>query len=83
MLTRSLAKEMAPAVRVNGVAPGAILWPVDEMTEETQQSIIDQIPLGRSGAPEDIAACVLFLVRDATYTTGNTIAVDGGRSAGW
>lgn len=83
MLTRSLAKEMAPAVRVNGVAPGAILWPEDDMTDATRGNILRQVPMGRSGAPEDIAACVLFLVQDATYTTGHVVAVDGGRSAGW
>ncbi len=83
MLTRSLAKEMAPTVRVNGVAPGAILWPEDEMTDAIRDNILEQIPLGRSGTPDDIANCVLFLVQDATYTTGHVIAVDGGRSAGW
>ena len=83
MLTRSLAKDMAPEVRVNGVAPGAILWPEEGLTAETRQAILRQIPLGRTGAPEDIAGCVLFLVRDAPYVTGEIIAVDGGRSIGW
>lgn len=83
MLTRSLAKDLAPAVRVNGVSPGAILWPEDGMTDDVQQAIIRQIPLGRRGDPEEIADCVLYLVRDATYVTGQIIAVDGGRSLGW
>jgi pteridine reductase len=83
MLTRSLAKDMAPQVRVNGIAPGAILWPEDGMTATVQDTIIRQIPLGRPGAPDDIAGCVLYLVRDATYVTGQIIAVDGGRSIGW
>jgi pteridine reductase len=83
MLTRSLAKDMAPEVRVNGIAPGAILWPEDGMTATVQDTIIRQIPLGRPGAPDDIAGCVLYLVRDATYVTGQIIAVDGGRSIGW
>jgi pteridine reductase len=83
MLTRSLARDLAPDVRVNGVAPGAVLWPEDGMAERTRESIIRQIPLGRTGAPEDIAGCVLFLVRDAGYVTGQIIAVDGGRSIGW
>ena len=83
MLTRSLAKDLAPDIRVNGIAPGAILWPEDEMTDATKQSILDQVPLGRPGDPEDIAGCVLYLVRDATYVTGQIIAVDGGRSVGW
>ena len=83
MLTRSLAKEMAPEVRVNGVAPGAILWPERGMNEIIKRKIIDQIPLKRSGLPDDIAGCVLYLVRDAAYVTGQVIAVDGGRSVGW
>lgn len=83
MLTKSLAKDLAPEVRVNGVAPGAILWPEDGMTEETRQMILDQVPLARAGEPEDIAGCVLYLLRDAPYVTGQIIAVDGGRSIGW
>jgi pteridine reductase len=83
MLTRSLAKEMAPEVRVNGVAPGAILWPEDSLSETARNSILRQIPLGRPGDPRDIASCVLYLVRDAIYVTGQVIAIDGGRSIGW
>ena len=83
MLTRSLAKDLAPDVRVNGVSPGAILWPENELTETAKESILSQIPLGRAGSPEDVAACVLFLLTDATYVTGQIIAVDGGRSIGW
>jgi pteridine reductase len=83
MLTRSLAKDMAPEVRVNGVSPGAILWPERGMNEVVKQKIIEQIPLKRSGLPDDIAGCVLYLVRDAAYVTGQVIAVDGGRSIGW
>lgn len=83
MLTRSLAKDLAPEIRVNGVAPGAILWPESEMTEATKESILTQVPLGRPGDPGDIAGCILYLVRDAGYVTGQIIAVDGGRSIGW
>ena len=83
MLTRSLAKDMAPEVRVNGVSPGAILWPEDGMTEDTQASIVSQVPLARTGEPADIATAVLFLVRDANYATGQVLAIDGGRSIGW
>lgn len=83
MLTRSLAKDLGPEVRVNGVSPGAILWPEDGVTEKVQQSILRQIPLKRTGAPEDIASAVLYLARDATYVTGQVLAVDGGRSVGW
>ena len=83
MLTRSLAKDLAPGIRVNGVSPGAILWPEDNMSEATKKSILAQIPLDRSGTPDDIAGCVLYLARDADYVTGQIIAVDGGRSTGW
>jgi pteridine reductase len=83
MLTRSLAKDLAPEIRVNGVSPGAILWPEDGMTETAQQSILQQVPLQRAGDPDDIAGCVLYLLRDAHYVTGQIIAVDGGRSIGW
>jgi len=83
MLTRSLAKDLAPEVRVNGVSPGAILWPEKDLSEMAKESILRQIPLGRTGNPEDVAACVLYLLRDATYVTGQIIAVDGGRSIGW
>jgi len=83
MLTRSLARDLAPEVRVNGVSPGAILWPDDDRTEFAKDSILKQVPLKRTGEPEDIAGCVLYLVRDAVYVTGQIIAVDGGRSVGW
>lgn len=83
MLTRSLAKSLAPTVRVNGVAPGAVMWPEDGMTESVKKNIIDQIPLGRRGKPEDIANAVLFLARDATFITGQVLPIDGGRSIGW
>jgi pteridine reductase len=83
MLTRSLAKDLAPAVRVNGVAPGAILWPEDDMSEDTKRKILQEIPLNRQGQPTDIADAVLFLARDAHYITGQIISVDGGRSLGW
>jgi pteridine reductase len=83
MLTRSLAKDLGPDVRVNGVAPGAILWPDVGVTEKVQQTIIREIALRRAGEPSDVASAVLFLVRDAPYVTGQIIAVDGGRSVGW
>ena len=83
MLTRSLAKDLAPDVRVNGVSPGAIAWPEDGMTESVKAQILGEIPLGRAGRPADIASAVLFLVRDATYCSGQIMAIDGGRSAGW
>lgn len=83
MLTRSLAKDLAPEVRVNGVSPGAILWPEDGMSEKAEQSILSQVPLKRMGEPDDIARTILFLLKDAPYITGQIIAVDGGRSVGW
>jgi pteridine reductase len=83
MLTKSLARDLAPEVRVNGVSPGAILWPDGGVGSTTEESVLKQIPMRRTGAPEDIAACILFLLRDAPYITGQIIAVDGGRSIGW
>lgn len=83
MLTRSLAKDLAPEIRVNGVSPGAILWPEDGMPETVRKTILRQVPLERVGDPNDVAGCVLYLVRDANYVTGQVIAVDGGRSIGW
>ena len=80
MLTRSLALEMGPQVRVNGIAPGAILWPQNhaEMDSTGQQQILQQIPLRRTGAPGDIADTLLFLI-ESDYINGQIIAVDGGR----
>jgi pteridine reductase len=80
MLTRSLALEMGPYVRVNGIAPGAILWPENsaELDPDAQQQILQQIPLQRTGAPDDIADTLLFLV-NSDYINGQIIAVDGGR----
>jgi len=83
MLTRTLARDLAPAIRVNAVSPGAILWPEVDMPDSVKDNIIGQIPMKRAGRPEDIARCVLYLVRDADYVTGQIIAVDGGRSIGW
>lgn len=83
MLTRSLARDLGPDIRVNGVAPGAILWPEAGLSERVRGNIIRQIPLNRPGEPQDVAAAVLFLVRDGSYVNGQILAVDGGRSVGW
>lgn len=83
MLTRSLARDLAPEVRVNGVSPGAILWPDEGLPQKTADVIVRQVPLKRTGEPADIARTILFLVKDAPYITGQIIAVDGGRSIGW
>lgn len=80
MLTKSLARELGPKVRVNAIAPGAILWPTHEMDEVTKQRIISSIPLKCHGEPADIAKTVTFLVQDAQYITGQVITVDGGRT---
>ena len=79
-MTRSLARELAPEVRVNAVAPGPILWPDDASFDElSRQRIISHTPLKREGEPDDIAKAVHFLLADASYVTGETINVDGGR----
>ena len=83
MLTRSLARELAPEVRVNGIAPGAVLWPEAGMDAQRKQKILGQIPLQRTGTPEDIARTVLFFAADAPFVTGQILAVDGGRSIAW
>lgn len=80
MLTRSLARELGPAIRVNGIAPGPVLWPQSDMAEELKQEIIGKTVLQRHGTPQDVARTALFLAKDAPYITGQIIAVDGGRS---
>ncbi len=80
MLTKSLARELGPEVRVNAVAPGTILWPEHELDDLTKQRILSRVPQKRSGDPADIARAVLFLVRDGGYVSGQVLAVDGGRS---
>lgn len=83
MLTLSLAKELGPEVRVNGVAPGPVLWPEAPMDAATKKSILEATALKRKGSPEDVAGAIIYLVRDAEYVTGQILAVDGGRSIGW
>jgi len=80
MLTRSLARELAPEVRVNAVAPGAVLWPENDRDRVAQQRIVSRTPLKRTGTPAEIARAVLFLIRDAEFVSGHVIPVDGGRS---
>lgn len=80
MMTKTLARELGPAVRVNGVSPGAILWPADEPAPAEKQSILERTALGRLGDPSDIASAVAYLALDAPYVTGQILAVDGGRS---
>ena len=80
MMTRALACELGPEVRVNAIAPGAILWPENEMDEATKDKIISRTFLKRRGDPSDIAKTALFLIREATYMSGQVLTVDGGRS---
>lgn len=81
-LTRALAIELAPEVRVNAVAPGPILWPDDAVFDaEARQHIVDHTLLKRAGSPQDIARAVRFLFNDAAYVTGQVLNVDGGRTA--
>jgi pteridine reductase len=87
MVTRSLAKELGPEIRVNGIAPGPILWPEGQGEtggdEQKRAKIIERTVLKRMGSPEDIARTAVFLAADAPYITGQIIAVDGGRSVAW
>ena len=81
-LTRALAVELAPDVRVNAVAPGPVLWPDDAMFDEVSRArIVDHTLLKRAGSPRDVARAVRFLFNDAPYVTGQVINVDGGRTA--
>jgi pteridine reductase len=82
MLTKSLAKEFGPLVRVNAVSPGAMIWPEgsNELSEAAKQKILNKIALKRPGEPGDIAQAVLYLVQQADYVTGQILAVDGGRN---
>jgi len=80
MMTMALARDLGPKIRVNGVAPGAILWPQDDYPAEVQANILKKIVMGRTGEPQDIASAVAYLGLDAPYVTGQILTVDGGRS---
>jgi len=79
-LTQALALELAPKVRVNAIAPGAILWPEGGKPESVQDAILARVPLARTGTPEEVASAVRWLLREATYTTGQVLRLDGGRA---
>jgi pteridine reductase len=81
MLTQALARELAPQVRVNAIAPGPVEFPETGLTEEMKQAIINKTLLKRRGSPEDIARAALYFASEAPYVTGQVLAVDGGRSA--
>lgn len=80
MFTKSMARELAPNIRVNGIAPGAIMWPEEQHYAGMHQEIISRTALKREGSPQDIADTALFLIEHANYITGQIIAVDGGRT---
>ncbi len=82
-LTRSLARELAPEVRVNAIAPGPVMWPESGADAALREEIVARTALKRMGTPDDVARAALFLVRDAPFVTGQVLAVDGGRSIGW
>jgi pteridine reductase len=82
MLTRSLARELGPAIRVNAIAPGPVLWPEDGVDQAQRRRIVERTALKRTGSPEDIAKAALFFACDAPFVTGEVLAVDGGRLAG-
>ena len=79
-MTKILARELGPEVRVNGVSPGAIIWPESELSDAEKQEILSRIALRRQGSTDDIAKAVRFLVQDGSYITGQIISVDGGRT---
>jgi pteridine reductase len=83
MLTRALARELAPQVRVNAVAPGPVLWPESVLDAQQMNDIVERTLLKRAGEPADIARAVRFFAAEAPYVTGQVLAVDGGRSVGW
>ncbi|HTC16299.1 MAG TPA: pteridine reductase [Steroidobacteraceae bacterium] len=83
MLTKSLARELGPRVRVNAVAPGPVMWPEDGLDTALQEKITQRTALKRIGSPEDVARACLYFASDAPYVTGQILAVDGGRSIGW
>jgi pteridine reductase len=77
-MTKGLARALAPEVRVNGIAPGAVLWP-DDYPEDQKAALVEKTPLRRAGCAEDIAAAVVFLVEGSDFVTGVILPVDGGR----
>jgi pteridine reductase len=83
MLTKSLARELGPHVRVNAIAPGPVMWPEDGSDKALHKKIIDRTLLKRPGSPEDVARAALFFCTEAPYVTGQILAIDGGRSVGW
>jgi len=83
MMTQALARELGPEIRVNGIAPGPVLWPEGDLDTTLKQEIVSKTALKRSGSPDDIVRAALFFMKDAPFVTGQILAVDGGRSIGW
>jgi pteridine reductase len=83
MLTKSLARELGPQVRVNAIAPGPVMWPENGVDEALRATLIDRTALKRVGSAQDVARAVLFFATAAPYVTGQVLAVDGGSSIGW
>ncbi|MGE0583405.1 MAG: pteridine reductase [Steroidobacteraceae bacterium] len=83
MLTRSLARELAPEVRVNAIAPGPVMWPVGGADEALKAEIVERTALKRLGSPQDVALAARYFAVDAPFVTGQVLAVDGGRSVAW
>jgi len=82
MLTRSLARELGPAVRVNAIAPGPVLWPAGGVDAKLRRRIVERTALKRTGSPEDVARAALFFATEAPFVTGELLTVDGGRILG-
>jgi pteridine reductase len=83
MLTKALARELGPHVRVNAIAPGPVMWPADGLDQALQEQIISRTALKRAGSAAEVARTCLFFASEAPYVTGQVLAVDGGRSIGW
>jgi pteridine reductase len=83
MLTRSLARELGPQVRVNAISPGPVMWPEDGVDEALREKIVGRTALKRGGSAEDVARAALFFACEAPFVTGQVLAIDGGRSIGW
>ena len=79
-MTRILAKELGPDIRVNAIAPGAILWPETGLAEAEKDQVLERVPLQRTGSPDDIAKAMLYLIKGAQYMTGQILTLDGGRT---
>ena len=82
MLTRALARELGPRVRVNAIAPGPVLWPAGRVDAKVRRRIVERTALKRTGSPEDVARAALFFATEAPFVTGELLTIDGGRILG-